>query len=303
MISRAQKPQARLTLLLPLLEWVFIKISWGNLVTEKHTIDDLLIIMAKLRDPETGCPWDIKQNFESIAPYTIEEAYEVDDAIRAGDMSALIDELGDLLLQVVFHGQIAKDNGLFSFEDIVNAISKKMIKRHPHVFSGTSIEGADAQTASWEKQKAEERAAKATTSGSVPSALDGVTSALPALSRAVKLQKRAARVGFDWPEPEMVLDKIQEETEELLFEVRNGNSVESVKEEFGDLLFVLVNLGRHFKLDSEECLREANAKFERRFKSVERLLASKGLTPELSNLEEMDALWNTVKKAEKKQTV
>lgn len=267
-----------------------------------YKMDDLLKIMAQLRDPETGCPWDIKQSFETIAPYTIEEAYEVDDAIRAKDMPALVDELGDLLLQVVFHSQIGDDLGHFSFSDVVNAVSSKMVKRHPHVFAGASIEDAEAQTAAWEEQKAAERAEKAAKNGEMISALDGVTPGIPSLLRAVKLQKRAARVGFDWPETEQVLDKIQEETEELLEEVRAGTDHDLIKEEFGDLLFVLANLGRHFKLDPEECLRAANAKFERRFKGVEQLLAQSGKTPETSTLEEMDTLWDQVKLQEKKPT-
>ncbi len=262
-------------------------------------MNDLLTIMAQLRDPETGCPWDIEQSFETIAPYTIEEAYEVDDAIRAGDMSALVDELGDLLLQVVFHSQIGKDLGHFTFSDVVNSVSKKMINRHPHVFGDTSIEDADAQIAAWEEQKASERAKKAEQTGETLSALDGVTPGLPSLLRAIKLQNRAARVGFDWPETEQVLDKIQEETQELLTEVKNGTNHNLVKEEFGDLLFVLANLGRHFKLDPEECLRAANAKFERRFKGVEHHLAEKGKFPETSTLEEMDTLWDQVKAEEK----
>ncbi|MEX0300475.1 MAG: nucleoside triphosphate pyrophosphohydrolase, partial [Kordiimonas sp.] len=218
-------------------------------MTTRYDMNDLLDIMAKLRDPQTGCPWDIEQSFETIAPYTIEEAYEVDDAIRAGDMPALVDELGDLLLQVVFHSQIGKDEGHFEFQDIVNSVSRKMVDRHPHVFGDATVEDADAQIKAWEEQKAAERAKKAKETGDILSALDGVTPGLPSLLRAIKLQNRAARVGFDWPETDQVLDKIQEETSELLEEVKNGSNHDLVKEEFGDLLFVLANLGRHFKLD------------------------------------------------------
>jgi len=262
-------------------------------------MENLLEIMAKLRDPNGGCPWDIEQNFSSIAPHTIEEAYEVDEAIRKGDMKSLQDELGDLLFQTVFHSQMASEAGLFDFQDVVQNISEKMIRRHPHVFGDMSIEDADAQIVSWERIKAEERTEKARNEGLPPSALDGVTSSLPALLHAVKLQKRAARVGFDWPQTEQVIDKIQEECAELLHEVNDGSSPEKIKEEFGDLLFVISNLSRHFNLDPEECLRGANAKFSRRFRAVEGKLAAVGKTPEQSNLEEMDALWDRVKLDEK----
>lgn len=258
--------------------------------------------MDKLRQPETGCPWDVEQTFETIAPYTIEEAYEVEEAIRNKDMPSLCDELGDLLFQAVFHAQMAKEAGHFDFSDVVQGVSEKMVRRHPHVFGDKSIEDADAQTSAWEQQKATERAAKAKREGRVPSALDGVTPGLPALLRAIKLQNRAARVGFDWPETSMVIDKISEESNELLHEIQKGGSKKKVKEEFGDLLFVISNLARHFKLDPEECLRDANAKFERRFRGVEQKLSALGKTPEASNLDEMDALWNAVKEDEKSQS-
>ena len=269
-------------------------------MSEQYQMNDLLAIMAQLRDPETGCPWDKEQSFETISPYTIEEAYEVDDAIRQKDYASLKDELGDLLFQTIFHSQIAEDKGLFNFSDVVNAISDKMVSRHPHVFGDATVKDADAQIDAWEEQKAKERAAKAV-GNTPPSALDGVALGLPSLLRALKLQNRAARVGFDWPETEQVLDKIKEETDELLFEVNNGMDEAKTKEEFGDLLFVMANLARHFKLDPEECLRLANSKFERRFRSVEDLLADKGKTPETSNLEEMDALWDQVKATEKNE--
>lgn len=269
-------------------------------MSEKYTMSDLLEIMSKLRDPENGCPWDVEQNFTTIAPYTIEEAYEVDEAIRNNDMPALKDELGDLLFQTVFHTQMASEEGLFTFEDVVQNISEKMVRRHPHVFGEGTVEDADAQTKAWEEHKAAERQKKALEKGHQPSALDGVSLSLPSLQRALKLQNRAARVGFDWPETDQVIDKIQEECAELLHEVKNGGAEDKVKEEFGDLLFVISNLARHFKLDPEECLRAANAKFDRRFRGVEAKLSESGKSPETSTLEEMDALWDQVKIDEKR---
>lgn len=265
---------------------------------QQYSMTDLLNIMAKLRTPQTGCPWDLEQTFESIAPYTIEEAYEVDDAIRAGDMQSLRDELGDLLLQTVFHARIAEEGDEFSFEDVVNSICDKMVRRHPHVFANASVEGADAQTAEWEQQKEKERHALALERGEVPSALDGVAGALPALLRAVKLQKRAARVGFDWPDTIQVLDKIQEECAELVDAHKQPENEAHIKEEFGDLLFVMANLARHMKLDPEEALRTANAKFERRFKGVEARINALGKTMPQSSLEEMDEQWDMVKQEE-----
>lgn len=264
----------------------------------QYSMNDLLDIMQKLRTPETGCPWDLEQTFETIAPYTIEEAYEVDDAIRSGDMSALRDELGDLLLQTVFHARIAEESGEFTFSDVVGSICDKMVRRHPHVFDGASVEGADAQTAEWELQKEQERKALALTQGAVPSALDGVAGSLPALLRAVKLQKRAARVGFDWPDTVEVLDKVQEECAELVEACQKPDNQSHVKEEYGDLMFVMANLARHLKLDPEEALRAANAKFERRFKKVEEKIAALGKAMGQSSLEEMDAQWDLVKQEE-----
>ncbi len=260
-----------------------------------YTIEDLLSIMQALRTPETGCPWDLKQTFETIAPYTIEEAYEVDEAIRDGDRDALRDELGDLLLQTVFHARIAEEEGSFEFADVVTAICEKMVRRHPHVFSDGTVENADAQTAAWEQQKEQERASKAAKKGEIASALDGVTVGLPSLLRAVKLQKRAARVGFDWPETVQVLDKMQEESAELVEAFQNNEGQNRLKEEFGDLMFVMANLARHMKIDPEEALRGANKKFERRFKGVEEKLNALGKTPKQSDLQEMDALWEAVK--------
>ena len=260
---------------------------------EKAGLPRLMEIMRRLRDPETGCPWDIEQDFASIAPYTIEEAYEVADAIERGEMGELRDELGDLLLQVVYHSQMAQEAGLFGFDDVVDSISAKMFRRHPHVFGDESRDKSAAQQVSdWEQIKAAERGV-----GTV-SALDGVAAGLPALTRAVKLQNRAARVGFDWPDTSMVLDKIVEEAGELV-EARDSLGKEEIAEEFGDLLFVMANLARHLDIEPETILRSANTKFTRRFNGVEDLLKARGKTPDQSNLEEMDALWDEVKRQEK----
>lgn len=254
----------------------------------------LRAIMAALRDPETGCPWDIAQDFASIAPYTIEEAYEVEDAITQGDWPALEGELGDLLLQVVYHAQIAEEAGHFSFESLTRAISDKMLARHPHVFGEESRDkSAEDQVADWERVKAQERAAQGR--GGV---LDDVALGLPALMRAVKLQKRAARVGFDWPDTSQVLDKIVEEARELI-EARDEMGAAEQAEEFGDLLFVMANLGRHLEIDPEAALRAANAKFTRRFRAIEAALAAENRRPEDSTLAEMDALWDAAKVQEK----
>jgi ATP diphosphatase len=254
----------------------------------------LLEIMRRLRDPEAGCPWDIAQDFDSIAPYTIEEAYEVADAIERKDWRELEGELGDLLLQTVYHTQMGTEAGHFSFDSVVRNISDKMVARHPHVFGDESREkSAEQQVQDWEKIKAAERAGKAQTR-----TLDGVAIGLPALMRAVKLQKRAARVGFDWPDTSHVIDKIVEEAGELV-EARQTLSQTEITEEFGDLLFVVANLARHLNIDPEEALRAANAKFTRRFAAVEDALKARGKTPAQSDLAEMDALWDQVKAAEK----
>jgi nucleoside triphosphate diphosphatase len=256
--------------------------------------DRLRAIMRALRDPDTGCPWDIEQDFTSIAPYTIEEAYEVADAIEQADWPALEGELGDLLLQVVYHAQMGEEAGHFTLDSITRAISDKMVARHPHVFGDESRDKTAAdQVQDWEKLKAQERAARA--KGGV---LDDVALGLPALMRAVKLQKRAARVGFDWPEIGQVLDKILEEARELT-EARDSLGPEERAEEFGDLLFVMANLARHLDIDPEAALRAANAKFTRRFRAIETALAQDGRRPEDSTLEEMDALWNAAKASEK----
>ena len=257
-------------------------------------IPRLLAIMAALRDPKTGCPWDIEQSFASIAPYTIEEAHEVADAIAREAWDELPGELGDLLLQVVFHAQMAAEAGLFEFSDVVASSSDKMIDRHPHIFGDESRDkSAEQQVRDWEEIKARERAAKAE-----KGVLDGVALGLPALTRAVKLQNRAARVGFDWPGPAEVLDKIREEAAELA-EAQEGADQGHVTEEFGDLLFVMANLARHLKIDPEEALRLANAKFTRRFRRIEAALAAQGRRPEDSDLAEMDALWNQAKADER----
>jgi MazG family protein len=256
----------------------------------------LLAIMAKLRDPKGGCPWDLEQSFRTIAPYTIEEAYEVADAIERGDLVDLKDELGDLLLQVVFHAQIAKDAGAFDYAQVADAIADKMVRRHPHVFGDVKVADAAAQTVSWEAQKAAERAAKP---GAQPaSALAGVSLALPALMRADKLQRRAARVGFDWPEAAQVLDKIEEEIAELRAELGSADP-DRLEDEIGDLIFALVNLARHLKVDSEAALRRCNQKFERRFRSIEARLAAVGRRPDEASLEEMERLWQDAKLGEK----
>jgi len=253
--------------------------------------------MAALRDPRSGCPWDLEQTFATIAPYTIEEAYEVADAIANGDMDPLRDELGDLLFQVVFYAQMAREIGAFDFEAVAEGVCDKMVRRHPHVFGGSEIESAAAQTEAWEAHKAAERARKG--DDATASILDGVALALPALLRAVKLQKRAARVGFDWPSADEVFDKLHEEIDELRQAMQSPVDQEAVAEEIGDLLFVCANLARHAGVEPETALRDANRKFERRFRRVEGLLAEGGRRPEDSTLAEMDELWLQAKTEEK----
>ena len=257
-------------------------------------VERLLEIMRRLRDPETGCPWDIEQDFASIAPYTIEEAYEVADAIERQDWAELEGELGDLLLQSVYHTAMGEEAGHFTFQSVVRNISDKMVARHPHVFGDESRDkSAEQQTRDWEAIKAQERAGKAQ-----QGALDGVAVGLPALLRAYKLQKRAARVGFDWPDTGKVIDKLIEEAGELV-EARDTLSADAIEDEFGDLLFVMANLGRHLGVDPEAALRRTNAKFIRRFEGVEARLAALGKTPAESDLEEMDPLWDAVKADER----
>ena len=254
-------------------------------------IDRLLAIMAALRDPDTGCPWDIEQTFATIAPYTLEEAFEVSDAIDRQAFGELKGELGDLLFQTVYHSQMAAEAGHFTFADVVTAISDKMIARHPHVFGDQSRnKTAEQQTKDWEAQKAAERGPART--------LDGIAQSLPALTRALKLQNRAARVGFDWPSTGEVLDKLVEEAREVV-EARDGLTHTELTEEIGDLLFVMANLARHLKVDPEAALRAANQKFTRRFARIEDWLTESNRTPADSNLAEMDALWNRAKAEDK----
>ena len=252
-------------------------------------IERLLAIMARLRDRDRGCPWDVQQTFATIAPYTIEEAYEVADAIARNDLGDLRDELGDLLFQVAFHSQLAREQGAFNFDDVANAIADKMERRHPHVFGSATVEDAAAQTVAWEEQKRRER----TERGS--GVLDEVPLGLPALTRANKLGKRAAQVGFEWPDITGALDKVEEEFAELRAEIRDGGTPDAIAGEIGDLLFSLVNICRYLHIDPEGSLRRTNSKFEQRFSYVEERLRERGRHPQQSTLEEMDALWNEAK--------
>lgn len=261
-----------------------------------HPMTRLLAIMARLRDPNGGCPWDVEQDFATIAPYTIEEAYEVADAIRRGDMAELKVELGDLLFQVVFHAQMAEEEGHFAFEDVAEAIAEKMVRRHPHVFGAAEERTAESQTVAWEAQKAAERAEKA---DSDPSVLADVPLALPALMRAEKLMKRAARVGFDWPDIPSVFEKVDEELAELREAVDLGDPAH-IREEVGDLLSTVVNVARKLGVDPEVALRDANAKFERRFREVEQRLEAKGSSVDVADLKAMEVEWNAAKAAERK---
>jgi nucleoside triphosphate diphosphatase len=263
----------------------------------KPTIDSLLAIMARLRDRDGGCPWDVEQTFDTIAPYTIEEAYEVADAIDRRDYRDLRDELGDLLLQVVFHAQMADEAGHFSFADVVDSICGKMIRRHPHVFADASAQSsADAQLANWEDLKSQERAAQG---NGDTSALAGIARGLPEWQRALKLQKRAARVGFDWPDVAPVFDKLHEEIDEVRAEFADGSDPDRLADEIGDVLFVCVNLARHADVDVSQALRHANAKFERRFRRMETIAAESGSLLAGKPLAEQDALWNRAKQEER----
>ncbi len=255
----------------------------------QRRIDDLLAVMAALRNPHSGCPWDKEQTFATIAPYTIEEAYEVADAIERNDMDDLRSELGDLLFQVVFHARMAEEQGKFGFADVVDAIVEKMTRRHPHVFADEEVADAEEQTRAWEEHKAAERK-----QSQQHSLLDGVALGMPALSRAHKLQKRAARAGFDWPAVDGVLHKVEEELDEIRAEITNGDN-EALQQEIGDLLFACVNLARHAGSDAEELLRAANSKFERRFRHIETTLQEQGMELEACSLEEMDTLWEAAK--------
>jgi len=255
-------------------------------------INDLLKIMAQLRDPNNGCPWDIEQTFDSIAPCAIEEAYEVREAITNQDYKGLKDELGDLLLQVVFHSQIADESKIFNFGEVVDGICKKMIDRHPHVFGNAKIDTADEQLNSWENIKAEERANKLNMDSNSLSALDGVSVAYPALLRAEKLQKRAARVGFDWKETEPVLNKLDEEICELKEALNNDFDKDQLEEELGDILFSCVNIARHLKLDAETALHKANRKFTKRFQFIEKSLKEElNIKPENADFSDLENRW------------
>ena len=263
-----------------------------------YTLADLLAVMARLRDPETGCPWDVQQSFETIAPYTIEEAYEVADAIQRGDMDALKEELGDLLLQVVYHAQLANEIGSFSFDDVADVITRKMIRRHPHVFEDPTRRDAFLGSGLWEQIKAEEKAERgeATNPASI---LSDVPVGMPGLTRAAKLQKRAADVGFDWSEVGLIIGKVEEELAELKAAIAEREPKERIADEFGDVAFVLANVARHLDVDPEAALRGTNAKFIRRFQYIETALAAEGRTPEDADLEEMDRLWDAAKREEK----
>lgn len=270
-----------------------------------YRLDDLLHLMARLRDPQYGCPWDLKQDYASIVPHTLEEAYEVADAIERGDFAHLPGELGDLLFQVVYYSQLGREEGRFDFARVVDGITRKLIRRHPHVFPDGDLYGAPdlprlAEAAirqRWEEIKAEERAEQAAAPEQL-SLLDDIPQALPALSRAAKLQKRAAQVGFDWPAPLPVLDKLQEELDEVLEAMAEGDQVH-IAEEVGDLLFVAVNLARHLKVEPEAALRAANRKFERRFRFIEQALRAAGKAMDDCPLEELDALWGEAKRQER----
>ncbi|MDE8345887.1 MAG: nucleoside triphosphate pyrophosphohydrolase [Acidocella sp.] len=261
-------------------------------MNQEHAIQKLIDVMAALRHPQTGCEWDREQDFSTIAPYTVEEAYEVQSAVAAGDPAQLRDELGDLLFQVVYLARLAEERGWFDFTDVASCITDKMIRRHPHIFGDAPNRSAAAQTQAWETQKAAERQARAETG-----VLDGVASALPALQRAQKLTARAARVGFDWPDANAVLDKLDEEIAELRAELRAANQARQA-DELGDMLFVLANLARKLKLDAETCLHGTNAKFIRRFGHVEATLAQAGRLPAQASLAEMDDLWVQAKEME-----
>lgn len=261
-------------------------------------MERLLEIMARLRDPEQGCPWDLQQDYASVVPHTLEEAYEVADAIERGDFDELRGELGDLLFQVAFYTQLAREEGRFDYVEVLDGICDKMIRRHPHVFGDAQYASAEQQREAWESIKASERGHTAEAPHSL---MDGVTLALPAVLRAEKLQRRAARVGFDWPARGDVLDAVWEELDELTreIEVEAGGDADRIEDEFGDLLFTCVNLARHLKLDPERALRRANGKFERRFRALEQLAAAKGQALEGMDLDAMDGLWAEVKQRER----
>jgi MazG family protein len=269
-----------------------------------YSITALLDVMAKLRDPDKGCPWDREQTFETIAPYTIEEAYEVNDAITQGNQDNIKDELGDLLFQVVFYAQMAKEQGLYNFDDITHGVVNKMIRRHPHVFGSTTIATEAAQRVAWETHKAEERKSAQETNDRPPSVIDGVAMALPALMRAEKIQKRASGSGFDWPEIGPVYDKVMEELEETREAAsKSPLKQDAIEDEVGDLLFACVNLARHLDVDPESALRRGNEKFSRRFKALEKILSTKNKTSADCTIEQLEEIWQSVKKEENEKFV
>lgn len=263
-------------------------------------IDHLIEVMRRLRDPQTGCPWDIKQNFATVAPYTLEETYEFLEAVELGDTQAMKEELGDVLFQVAFHAQMGAEAGLFDFDSVARDCADKMIDRHPHVFGERAVNGAGEVLDNWEKDKEAKRKQQAEAAGKALSILDGVSSALPAMTHAVKLQKRVVRVGFDWPDAAGVLEKIREELGELEHEIKTDGGKDRLEDELGDVLFVVANLARKLDIDPETALRHANRKFERRFRGVEQIIASEGRTLDDASLNEMEDAWQAVKRAEKK---
>ncbi len=263
-------------------------------------MSELLEVMARLRDPEAGCPWDKQQTFKSILPYTLEEVYEVAEAVDQNDMASLREELGDLLFQIVFYAQMAKEAGAFEFSDVAAEISDKLVQRHPHVFGDAEIDSVDAQNQAWEKHKASERQAKAVGQNRLPSVMDNIPLALPGLLRSIKLQRRAARLGFDWPSVEPVLEKIEEELAEVREVLTEGGDIDRLTHEVGDLLFACTNLARHVNIDPEVAMRGINHRFESRFRRVEELAAQQNQSlPEMS-LDEMDKLWDQAKAEEAK---
>lgn len=264
------------------------------------SLDRLVTVMARLRDPQKGCPWDLEQNFSTIAPYTLEETYEVVEAIESNNPKAISEELGDLLFQVVFHAQMGRELGIFDLDSIATAVADKMVERHPHVFGERDAKTASDVLSNWETDKAKKREATAKLENRSLSALDGVSTALPATTRAIKLQNRAARVGFDWAEARDILAKIREEADELEAEMKIEKNQDSLEDECGDLFFALINLARRLKVDPETALRRTNRKFERRFRAIETKLESQGRHISQSSLDEMEQLWTEIKQEEKR---
>ena len=264
-----------------------------------ENIQRLIDIMARLRDPQTGCPWDLKQTFATVAPYTLEETYELVEAIEHNDTAHIAEELGDVLFQIVFHAQMGREAGLFDLDSIAGAVADKMIERHPHVFSTRDANNAEAVAANWEADKEAKRKAKAVAEGRSLSVLDGVSTALPAATRAVKLQNRAARVGFDWTDARDIIAKVREEIGELEHEINSHSPHDALEDELGDVLFAVTNLARRLDVDPEKALRRTNAKFDRRFRAIETRLAAQGRDITTATLDEMEKIWNEIKAAEK----